>query len=190
MAKQKLKTTLTTVEEVNVQLRELAKMEAFISEQEADLNRELLAVEKKFNNATKVWIEKKNAILQNLELWSDEHKKEFKQSATGGSVLNLIYGSLAFRKSTGKIEMLRKVKDGLKAAAKDLKDMFQNKYVREIYEVNKEALLEDYRSGKVGDMELASVNLKINDDTIFTAKINWKKLEKEGLKLVEVKKAV
>lgn len=190
MSKTKLKSTLISVEDANAALRDLAKMESYLSEQEADLNRELLAVEKKFQSATKVWIEKKNAILQNLELYADEHKKEFKQSATGGSVLNLIYGSLAFRKSTGKIELLRKVKDGLKAAAKDLKDMFQNKYVREIYEVNKEALLEDYRAGKLGDMELASVNLKINDDTIFTAKINWKKLEKEGLKLVEVKKAV
>lgn len=189
MSKTKLKSTLTSVQEANEQLRELAKIEAKLSRAEADYNRNLLFLEKSFNDQSKNIIEKRNSILQNLELFAEENKKQFKETPQGGSVLKLIYGQLSFRKSTGKIELLKKIKNGMKQAALDLKDMFQNKYVRTAYEVNKEALIEDIRSNKISAVELSTVNLRYNDEAEFTAKINWKKLEKEGLKLVDVKKA-
>lgn len=190
MSKEKLKSTLTDIKSVEAEIYQLAKAEAFLSEQEADYNREALALENKYKNATKSWIEKKNAAIQNLELWAGENKKQFKVTAQGGSVLKNTYGQLSFRKSTGKIEMLKKIKNGMKQAAIDLKDMFQNKYVRTVFEVNKEALIEDYRANLISSIELSTVNLRYRDDPEFTVKINWKKLEKEGLKLVEVKKAV
>lgn len=189
MSKQQLKSTLKTTSEAEEKLLFLASVETALIEKEAEMNQRIKDIEKEFDKQTKNLIEKKNAAYQALELFANENKKLMKQTTQGGSNLKLKYGTLSFRKSTGKIELLRKVKYGMKKAADDLFGMFSNRYVRTTYEVNKEALADDYRKCVIGDVELSSVNLKYNDGTDFNIKINWKQLESEGVKKVNVKKA-
>ncbi len=187
MAKEKMKSTLTSYEDVDKQLYELAKLEAFLSEQEADMNRELQEIEKKYLKATRTSIEKKNSIMVNIDLFAQEHKKDFTDKKR---TMKLTYGSISFRKGTGAVVLLKKVKDGMKLAAISLQNMFGSRFIRLVPEVNKESLQEAYNNGSIDEIELAAVNLRIEKSEKANVKINWKALEKEGLKLVDVKKAV
>lgn len=183
----KLNTTLTSYEEVDKQLYELAKIEADLSIYEADKNKELNKVERYYEKLTKAKIEKKNSIVQEIELFALAHKKDF--TAKGKTrTKKLKYGMLSFRMSPGAVTLIRKIKDGFKKAAQDLKEMYQNKYIRVVPELNKEALLKDYNEGKLDDISLASVNLRIEKEDKFSLSINWKQLEKEGIKAIDLKK--
>lgn len=182
MSKLKIETTLNQYKEAEALMLELAKLEASITETEAEMNAELAKVQAKYKKISKEKIEKKNGILANLEQFCDKNKKDFFVKGKP-KTLKLNYGSLSFRMGTGAIVLLRKVKDGFKKAAYDLKEMYQNRYVRVVYEVNKERLIDDYNSNKIGDIELASVNLRYDKSDKFNCKLNWKSLEKAGVSI-------
>lgn len=178
MTKKKIVTTLKSYEDVNKALFEIGKMDAQLKEVEGTMNKQILEVQNSHNKVINGILEKKISLEANIEAYCKQNKKDF--TAKGQTkTKNLHFGIVKFKMNPGAIVLLRTVKNGFKKAAEDLKLLMGNKYIREIPEVNKEKLLQHYREKKIGDMELASVNLRVDQEDKFSYKVNWKKIEEE-----------
>lgn len=174
MAKSKLKSTIQNFDELEKTFRGLAEVTAKLKIKEAEMNKEILDVQKKYSEKLKVNSELVYGLAQNIRLFCEEHSKEFEVKPSR----KYLVGSLGFSKSSkGKIELLKKVKEGFKAAAIEIQTLFDKKYIREVPELDKDKLAADYRAGQLTDTQLAACNLRFKNPTVFFYKIDFKKVE-------------
>lgn len=184
----KIKSTIADYIELEKQFRKLAEHEANILIWEGRMNQEIIGVKAKFGKELKPVTEKRNSVANEIKLFLLQNKKDFEGPVKSKKYL---YGTVGFRLSSkGAIKILRKVKNGFKEAAKNLMDLFGTDYVKLVPEIEKDKLSADYRSGKISDVILASVNLKFNKDPEFFYKIDFVSYSKDtGIKIPK-KKAV
>jgi len=187
MAKTKMKSTIQDYEELDKQFRKLAEVTAKLKIKEAEMNKEILDIQKKYDEKLKVTSELKNGLALNIQLFCEEHYKEFEVKPSR----KYLVGSLGFSKSSkGKIEILKKAKEGFKAAAVAIQSIFDDKYVRMVPELEKDKLAADYRAKIVTDTQLAACNLVYKNEPVFFYKIDFKKVEElTGLKIPAEKNA-
>lgn len=183
----KIKSTITDYTELEKRFKRLAELEANLLIHEAWMNKEILAVKTRKGKEIKAITEQRNGLANEIRLFCLENKKDFEGAEKSKKYL---YGVVGFRQSSkGAIKILKKVKDGFKQAAKNLMDLYGNKYVKLVPELEKDKISADYRSGVISDTILAAVNLKFIKDPEFFYKIDFKKFEKDTGVKVPVKKA-
>lgn len=168
------KSTLKSLDDANKALLELGKTEVKLKQKEAEFNKHKLNLEKDFERVVKVDMARQMALTSDLKLFAEENKKLI------GKSKKLFFGALKFKMNPGKIETLNKLWVW-KNITKTVQQLFPG-YIRDKPELNKEKLLEAYAAGLIGDIELASVGLRVNKEDQFSYSINYKAIEDNGTK--------
>lgn len=130
MAKKK-ESTLTSWEEVNLQLKKLADLEIKKRTLENQETEETNKIKERFMQQTNAVVDEINAIEKNITLFAEQNRSEFTKKRTK----KLTFGTVSFR-STRKIS----VKNSTSAIA-SLKQMNMDEYIRKAESIDKEALL-------------------------------------------------
>jgi len=182
----KKQTTIKDYSGLDKKLLRAAEIEAELGTLENDLNMELNVVKEEYQEDADKLNSEMLSIQTDMELFCKDHKKDFTGKGQTKSK-KLMYGTVKFKMSPGAIILLRQVKNGMKKAGEVLFAMYKKRYVRLVPEVNKEALAADYRTKKIGDLDLASANLRYHKGDVFSYSLNWAKLSKEKQLIKPVK---
>lgn len=130
MAKKK-ESTLTSWEDVNLQLKKLADLEIQKRTLENQETEETNKIKEKFMQQTNSVVDEINSIEKDIILFAEQNRSEFTKKRTK----KLTFGTVSFR-STRKIS----VKNSTSAIA-SLKQMNMDEYIRKAESIDKEALL-------------------------------------------------
>lgn len=169
------KLSIVSYEEADKKLMELSKYESFIAKKEADMNSKIQAVKEKFEAETADSRAQKQLIESDIQAFCTINKADFlKQRAK-----KLLHGVIGFRTNPPKVIQLNK-KFSVKTSLELLRKIFEDKYVRQKEEVNKDAILTDYSSGALSDDKLAGVGLRVDQDETFFCEVDWESIQSEG----------
>ena len=152
MAKKK-ESTLTSWEDVNLQLKKLADLEIQKRTLENQETEETNKIKERFMQQTNAVVDEINAIEKNITLFAEQIRSEFTKKRTK----KLTFGSISFR-STRKIS----VKNAAAAIA-SLKQMNMDEYIRATESVDKEALLA-LNDNELAPLSKAGISVKRGDE--------------------------
>ncbi len=165
-------TNLTSYDEVNTSLYELGKIESVLAKKEASMNEQIQKIKDKFNEQTAPEQAAKQAYENDIEGFLILHKNDFEKQRTK----KLTHGTVGFRFGTPKVLNLSR-KYNTKTVLELAKKLFKSKYVRTKEELNKDAILSDYASGKLTDDKVASFGSRIDKGEKMVIEIDWESLE-------------
>ncbi len=166
------KTTLTSWSDAERTLESMAKLQSFIANMEADMNRDITTIKAKYGSATVEQRKQLLALEADLEAFAIQNKTEFEKSRSK----EFNHGILGFRFGKPKAALFNR-KFSWDIVLDLVKTKFGKAYIRTSYDVNKEAILNDYASGKLTDSALSVVGIKIDQDERFYYEIKWEELE-------------
>lgn len=172
------KLIINSYEDIEKQLLEYARADAFISKKEAELNAKIQNLKEKFDDETKEVRATKNLIENEIYSFCVQHKADFIKQRT----MQLIYGKIGFRINPPKVNLLNR-KYNIKTAIELIKKIFGEKYIRTKEEIDKEAILSDYAQEVIDDSKLAGVGLRVDKDETFFIEPDWEKLQNEKISL-------
>lgn len=173
MAKKIQTTTLTSFEGVDAALLELGKQAAFLQKEEAKLNEKIQMTRQLSDDATAEARQRKLALEADIELFCNEHKDEFDKPRTR----DLVHGSVGFRSTPPKVALLNR-KYNWETVLESLRRVkFGARYVRQVFEVDKERILADVAAKEITDTKLAAVGVKIQQTDEFIYDIKWDTLD-------------
>lgn len=164
MAKQKTasKTTLTSFTDVDNNLRLIALNQSFTKKKEAAMNKQMLEIQKRFEEDTREAREQIMAMEKDIELYCNEHRDEFVESKT----INLNFGVVSFRLTPPKLTTLRGFTwDTVLALMKKLK---LTDYIKISEGVDKEKLKAEITDAK----DLATIGLQLAQSEQFYYEVN------------------
>lgn len=164
MTKQKTatKSNLTSFTDVDNNLRLIAMNQSFTKKKEAEMNKQMLAIQKRFEEDTREAREQVMAMEKDIELYCNEHRDEFVDSKT----INLNFGIVSFRLTPPKLTTLRGFTwDTVLALMKKLK---LNEYVKISEGVDKEKLKAEITDAK----DLATIGLQLAQSEQFYYEVN------------------
>lgn len=159
MAKTKTtqRSTLTTWQDVDNSLREIAEASTTVKKSEAEMNRLTLEIQNRFEQETRETRDKIIAHEKQIELFCIEHRDEFVASKTK----ELNFGLVSFRMSPPKLTLLRGFTwESVLGLLKKL-DMLQ--FVRTKEEVDRDAIKEQLSEAN----ELAQIGLHLDQKEHF-----------------------
>lgn len=165
-------TKLKTFEEVDSSLYELAQIESKLAKKEALMNEKIQKIKDQYDEETAQERAAKLSITQDVEGYLILNKSEFDKIRTK----KLVHGTVGFRYGTPKVLNLSK-KYSTKTVLELAKKLFKTKYVRQKEELNKDAILADYASGKLDDSKVASFGARIDKGETVVINIDWESLE-------------
>lgn len=163
---------ITTLDDANFILGEIAKRESFIARKEADMNAAIQRLKEKFDTETENARQEKDSLVQHLEAFALMNKSLFAKTRSA----KLLFGEIGFRVNPPKVLQLNR-KYSVQTSIELLKKIFSGKYIRTKEEIDKENILASYAANELSDDKLAAVGLKIDQDENFIYKIDWEKLE-------------
>ena len=164
MTKQKTatKSNLTSFTDVDNNLRLIALNQSFTKKKEAEMNKQMLDIQKRFEEDTREAREQVMAMEKDIELYCNEHRDEFVDSKT----INLNFGIVSFRLTPPKLTTLRGFTwDTVLALMKKLK---LNEYVKISEGVDKEKLKAEITDAK----DLATIGLQLAQSEQFYYEVN------------------
>lgn len=166
---------LQSFTDVDIHLRELAKLESRITTEEARMNEKINKIKEEFEEKTSDDRARKSLLESEVESFCAANKKEFDKSRTK----KLTFGEVFFRMTTPKVNQLNR-KFTVKTTIEFLKKLYKTKYIRIKEEINKDKILEDYNAEKLDDSKIAAVGLRIDQEDRFGYKIDWEKFNEEA----------
>lgn len=128
---------------------------------EATLNDELKAVRDRYQEELTNLGQDADAEFRMLKEWAEAHPEEFKERKS----LELTHGVIGFRTGTPAVRFLKGWTETMVLAVLDIQAEWRKRYIRQIVEVNKQALIED-RDG-LGADKLNAFGLKITQSETF-----------------------
>ena len=166
---------LQSFTDVDIHLRELAKLESHLTTEEARMNEQINKIKEAFDAKTSSDRAQKSLLESEIESFCTSQKKEFDKNRTK----KLAFGEVYFRMTTPKVNQLNR-KFTVKTTIEFLKKLYKNKYIRTKEEIDKERILEDYTAEKIDDSKIAAVGLRIDQEDRFGYKIDWEKFNEEA----------
>lgn len=161
-------------EEVEKLLLEYAKLESFLTETEADLNRKLQSVRDEYAKITANQAARYNQIKTDIQQYALSQKHEFDKSRSR----EFPYAKLGFRYGKHKVSLLNR-KYNWDIVIELVKKLFGSDYIRQKEELNKEQILSNYAEQKLTDQQIAGCGIKIEQDETFFIDLKWDQLSKE-----------
>jgi phage host-nuclease inhibitor protein Gam len=164
MAKQKTatKSNLTSFTDVDNNLRLIALNQSFTKKKEAEMNKQMLEIQKRFEEDTREAREQVMAMEKDIELYCNEHRDEFVESKT----ITLNFGIVSFRLTPPKLTTLRGFTwDTVLALMKKLK---LTDYIKISEGVDKEKLKTEITDAK----DLATIGLQLAQSEQFYYEVN------------------
>lgn len=166
-----------TFNDVSYALGIIAKRMAFVKKKEADMNEKINAIRQKFDVDTAEAQTEIDLLKTDIEKFCLDHKSEFDQTRT----LEFTTGKVGFRTNPPKVLQLNK-KFTIATTLELIKKIFKGAYIRIKEEIDKDALLSDYRNKTIADDKLASVGLRIDQGETFFIEPDWEKMLEEKTK--------
>ena len=151
---------LKTREDVEICMGALAELTIKRMAIEATLNDELKAVRDRYQEELGTLGNDADAEFRMLKEWAEAHPEEFKDRKS----MELTHGALGFRTGTPAVKYLKKITEEMAIGLMGAKPEFRAKYVRELVELNKQAIIEDREALKD---ELACFGLRIAQSETF-----------------------
>lgn len=168
-------TSITSFEQADAKLLEVASFEAIIKQEEARMNKRMQEIRDQYETNTADARAKKSALEKEIELFCISNKQEFTKQRSK----ELTHGTLGFRYNPPKVSLLNR-KYNWGTVIELLKRLFDDAYVRTKEEPNKDAILADYAAKTLTDEKLASVGIKIDQEEEFYCDIKWEQIDKEA----------
>jgi len=172
MAKKIQTTTLKTFEEVDQALLNLGKQEVFLQREEARLNQEIQKLREASEKMTEEARKEKLALETDIELFCDEHRDEFEKPRTR----ELMHGTVGFRTTPPKVALLNRQHNWATVLELLKRMKWGARYLREIFEVDKERILADVAMKEISDAKLAAAGMKIAQSDDFIYEIKWESI--------------
>jgi phage host-nuclease inhibitor protein Gam len=161
-------------EEVEKLLLEYAKLESFLTETEADMNRELQNIRDKFAKVTANQTARYNQIKTDIQQYALTQKSEFDKTRSR----EFPFAKVGFRYGKPKVALLNR-KYNWEIVIELIKKLFGGEYIRQKEELNKEVILSNYAEGKITDQQIAGCGVKIEQDESFFIDLKWDNFPKE-----------
>lgn len=158
-------------DDVNNALKEIAKYDSFISEQEIKMNEKINELKSRYEDETADARAKKLALEKELEKFCKQNKNEFGSQKSK----TLLFGKIFFRTTPPKVCLLNR-KYTITTAIELASKLFRDKYIRIKKELDKDAILASYAAKEIDDERLAAIGLKIDQQEKFGYEINWENL--------------
>lgn len=162
-------TTLRNFEEVDAALLNLGKHAAFLQKEEAKLNEKIQQLRQLSEESTADARQKKLALETDIELFCNERKDDFELRRTR----DLTHGSVGFRMTPGKVALLNRKYNWDTVIELLKRAKFGTRYLRQVFEVDKEKILADVAAKEITDSKLAAVGVKIQSADEFVYDIKW-----------------
>lgn len=159
-------------EEVEKLLLEYAKLESFLTETEADLNRKLQSVRIEFAKVTANQAARYNQIQNDIQQFALSQKHEFEKSRSK----EFPYAKIGFRYGKQQVATLNR-KYNWDIVTKLVKQVFGKAYIRLKEELNKEQILADYTEEKITDKDVAACGMKIEQKENFYIELKWDEIK-------------
>ncbi|TAK59408.1 MAG: hypothetical protein EPO24_07675 [Bacteroidetes bacterium] len=172
MAKQTIKTTMKSFDDVDKALLKLANNESYIQRKEADMNAKMQAMRETFDKETAESRQAVLALQEDIENFCTLNKNEFEKVRTR----DLVHGSVGFRKTPPKVSLLNR-KYNWNTVIELLERLNLVKYVRTKKEVDKDSILTDSAANEITDEKLSSVGLRIDQTEQFGIEIKWESIQ-------------
>lgn len=185
MARVKPKNTITSrtlaeaaMSEIDSIDRQFADWDMKEAEGVAVVREQFAAIRKENNYAG---LEAKRALLiKELEAWAETDCANW----DGKRTIKTPFGRLGFRTSTPAVVLVKKVSKSFDAAIEWLERLRLSQFVREVKEVNKEAILSEYSAKTLDEKALLAAGLKVKQEDEFWIESNAAKdLEEASKKL-------
>jgi phage host-nuclease inhibitor protein Gam len=151
---------------------------------ESEMDKEILRIKEKYDNACKDERLEINLLENDIELFAIENKDEFEKVRSK----ELNFGTVGFRFSPPKVSLLNR-KYNWKTVNELAKKICGKKYIREKPELNKEQILTDSTGKKksLTDEQLASIGLKIDSNDNFYYELKLEKIiEKKDSNIIQL----
>ena len=162
-------TTLRSFEEVDASLLELGPHAAFLQKEEANLNEKIQNLRQLSEEFTANQRQRKLALEADIELFCNEHKDEFEKPRTR----DLIHGTVGFKQTPGKVTLLNRKYNWDTVIELLRRARFGTRYLRQVFEVDKEKILADAAAKEITDARLAAIGVKIQSTDEFVYDIKW-----------------
>lgn len=159
-------------EEVEKLLLEYAKLESFLAETEADLNRKLQSVRDEFAKVTANQAARYNQIKTDIQKYALSQKHEFDKSRSR----EFPYARIGFRYGKPQVLTLNR-KYNWDIVTKLVKQIFGKSYIRLKEELNKEQILADYAEEIITDKDIAGCGIKIEQKENFFIELKWDEIK-------------
>jgi phage host-nuclease inhibitor protein Gam len=169
MGKKIQTTTLRNFEEVDATLLDLGKQAAFLQKEEAKLNEKIQTLRQLSDDVTAETRQRKLALEADIELFCNEHKDEFEKPRTR----DLVHGTVGFKQTPGKVALLNRKYNWDTVIELLRRAKFGTRYLRQVFEVDKEKILADVAAKEITDSRLAAVGVKIQSTDEFVYDIKW-----------------
>ena len=169
--------SLRSYDEVEHKLLEFASLESRIAEAEAKMNAEIQEIRDDYETKTSEARARKEMIEKEILTFCDANKMDFEKVRTR----EMVHGAVGYRTNPKKVSLLNR-KYNWETVVQLLKKFKWGKdYLREITEVNKEAII-TAASGDdpvLSDNKLAAVGLKVDQGETFFLEIKWDSIDSE-----------
>ncbi|MDI6804636.1 MAG: host-nuclease inhibitor Gam family protein [Bacteroidota bacterium] len=156
------KTTLTSFQDVDQNLRFIGLEKSFVSKREAQMNKLILDIQGKYEEETREARESIMALEKDIELYCSEHRDEFVESKT----IALNYGLVSFRLSTPKLQPLRG--NTWEVVLTIIKKLKLTRFIRVKEELDKDAIKSQYPDSR----DLAKFGLQLTQSEQFYYEVN------------------
>ena len=128
----------------------------------AELDVELGKVRERYADRIAVITDAMEPLAEAIEEWAVLHPEEFGDKKS----LELVAGKIGFRTTPPSVKTLRGVREE-SAVERVAKSEHVVAYIRDVQEINREAILADYAAGNVTDDELKNLGLRIHKTETF-----------------------
>lgn len=170
--------SLTSYEEVEKKLLEFAYLESKIAEAEAKMNAEIQEVRDDYETKTSEARARKEMIEKGILTFCDANKSDFEKVRSR----EMVHGTVGYRTNPKKVSLLNRKYNWETVVQLLKKFKWGKEYLREITEVNKEAVItaSSGDSPVLSDGKLASVGMKVDQGETFFLEIKWDSIDTEA----------
>lgn len=160
------KTTLTSFQDVDQNLKLIGLDKAFTNKREAELNKRVLEIQNKYEEETREARERVMALEKDIELFCSEHRDEFVESKT----IQLNFGLVSFRLTTPKLQPLRG--NTWEVVLTIIKKLKLTRFIRVKEELDKDAIKAEFTDSR----DLAKFGLQLTQSEQFYYEVFEKEL--------------
>ncbi len=136
-----IKPAINTREEAEIVMNQLALVINNQRAMQTRLDAEILAIKEKYADAMALYADDTKTHTAELQDWAQTHPSEFPKDRKS---LKLTAGTLGFRTGTPKLSLVSRAWNWVKVLAAFVSDEAVSNYIRNVPEINKEAILADY----------------------------------------------
>jgi phage host-nuclease inhibitor protein Gam len=169
MVKKIQTSTFTSFEQVDAALLELGRHTAIVQKEEAKLNEEIQKARAASDKRIADSRQRTLTLSTDIELFCNEHKDEFDKPRTR----DLTHGTVGFRMTPGKVALLNRKYNWETVIELLRRVKFGARYLRQVFEVDKDKILTDATAKEITDSKLAAVGIKIQQADEFICDIKW-----------------